>query len=55
MLQRIGAFRSRAYFVSRFVLFSAKPKTGGGPYAVEEIFPLRGGEFADYQDIDGRW
>jgi 2'-5' RNA ligase len=55
VLQRIGAFRSRPYFVSRFVLFSAKPKTGGGPYAVEEMFPLRGGEFADYPDIDGRW
>ena len=55
VLQRIGAFRSRPYFVSRFVLFSAKPKTGGGPYAVEETFPLRGGEFADYQDIDGHW
>ncbi len=55
VLQRIGAFRSKPFFVSRFVLFSAKPKTGGGPYAVEEAFPLRGGEFADYHDLDGLW
>lgn len=55
VLQRIGAFCSRPFFVARFVLFSAKPKTGGGPYAVEETFPLRGGEFVDYQDTDGSW
>lgn len=52
VLQRIGAFRSQPFTVARFVLFSAKPKTGGGPYAVEEAYALRGGEFADYQDGD---
>jgi 2'-5' RNA ligase len=35
--------------VQRFVLFSSKPSTGGGPYVVEEAYPLhesRGGEAA---------
>ena len=41
-LGRIGAFRSLPFTVSRFVLFSSKPKVGGGPYLVEAEFPLRG-------------
>jgi len=28
---------------------------GGGPYVVEEAFPLRGGEFADMADLEGWW
>jgi len=55
VLQRIGAFRSRPFLVGRFVLFSSRPKSGGGPYVVEEAFPLRGGEFADFQDTEGGW
>lgn len=55
LLGRIGAFRSLPFFVSRFVLFSSRPKIGGGPYVVEEAFPLKGGEFADLQDIGGGW
>ncbi len=55
VLQRIGAFRSRPFLIGRFVLFSSKPKTGGAPYVVEEAFPLRGGEFADFQDTEGGW
>lgn len=55
VLQRIGAFRSKPFIVSRFVLFSAKPKTGGGPYAVEEVFNLRGGEYANELDLDYGW
>jgi RNA 2',3'-cyclic 3'-phosphodiesterase len=55
LLGRLGAFRSRAFFVGRFVLYSSRPKSGGGPYVVEEAFSLRGGEFADYQDVDGGW
>ncbi len=54
-LQRIGAFRSQPFLVGRFVLFSARPKVGGGPYVVEEAFPLRGGEFADVADVEGGW
>jgi len=55
VLGRIGAFRSRPFLVGRFVLFSSRPKIGGGPYVVEEAFSLRGGEFADYQDVEGGW
>jgi RNA 2',3'-cyclic 3'-phosphodiesterase len=55
VLQRLGAFRSAPFIVSRFVLFSAKPKTGGGPYAVEEAFNLRGGEYANALDLDYGW
>jgi 2'-5' RNA ligase len=53
ILGRIGAFRSRPFLVGRFVLFSSRPKVGGGPYVVEAAFPLRGGEFADFQDVEG--
>lgn len=42
-LQRHGAFRAPAFFVSRFVLYSSKPLSGGGPYVVEQGFPLYGG------------
>lgn len=55
LLGRIGAFRTQPFFVGRFVLFSSRPKLGGGPYVVEAAFPLRGGEFADYQDVEGGW
>lgn len=30
-------------FIHRFALFSSKPRTGGGPYVIEELYPLRGG------------
>jgi len=33
-------FRSPAFPVSRFVLFSSKASTGGGPYVVEAAYPL---------------
>ncbi|CAN1723462.1 RNA 2',3'-cyclic phosphodiesterase [Hyphomicrobium sp. 1Nfss2.1] len=55
VLQRLGAFRTKPFIVSRFVLFSAKPKTGGGPYAIEEAFNLRGGEYAHDLDLDYGW
>ena len=44
-----GGFRLPSFHVSRFVLFSSKPSKGGGPYVVEEAYPLResrGGEAA---------
>jgi 2'-5' RNA ligase len=44
-LQRHGGFRSEAFLVGRFALFSSKPRSGGGPYVVEEAFPLRGGHY----------
>ncbi len=41
-LTRHGRFRSPSFVVSRFVLYSSKPLIGGGPYVVEEAFPLSG-------------
>lgn len=48
-LGRIGAFRSEPFAVGAFVLFSARPKVGGGPYVVEATYPLRGGYY-DMED-----
>lgn len=47
-LGQIGAFRTETFAVKEFVLFSSKPKTGGGPYVVEATYPLRGA----YYDIE---
>lgn len=35
-----GGYRSKPFPVSRFVLFSARASTGGGPYLVEAAYPL---------------
>jgi 2'-5' RNA ligase len=35
-----GPFRSPSFQVSRFVLFSSKASSGGGPYIVEAAYPL---------------
>lgn len=35
-----GYFRTAAFPVARFVLFSARASTGGGPYVVEAGYPL---------------
>ena len=35
-----GFFRSPQFRVGRFVLFSSRASVGGGPYVVEEAFPL---------------
>lgn len=34
-------YESRPFDIDRFVLFSSRPSRGGGPYAVEEAYPLR--------------
>ncbi len=39
-LEHNGAFLSPGYTVERFVLFSAREGRGGGPYVVEQAFPL---------------
>ncbi len=39
-LSHCGDFFCPAISVSRFVLFSAKPSTGGGPYIVEKTYTL---------------
>ncbi|MFO1032662.1 MAG: RNA 2',3'-cyclic phosphodiesterase [Hyphomicrobiales bacterium] len=36
-----GLYRSPAFVVPRFVLFSSRPLKGGGPYGIEETYPLR--------------
>jgi 2'-5' RNA ligase len=35
-----GALRTEPFTATRFVLLSARPGTGGGPYVVEAEFPL---------------
>lgn len=46
-LSHHGAFATDTFPIARFALFSAKPNTGGGPYVVEEVFPLQGGSWDD--------
>jgi 2'-5' RNA ligase len=38
-----GGLRLPPFLVSRFVLFSSRPGSGGGPYVVEQSYPLAGG------------
>ena len=35
-----GLFRTPSFHVSRFVLYSSRASMGGGPYVVEESYPL---------------
>jgi 2'-5' RNA ligase len=35
-----GYFRTAAFSVSRFVLFSSRASVGGGPYVIEASYPL---------------
>jgi 2'-5' RNA ligase len=35
-----GGYRSASFLVSRFVLFSSRASTGGGPYVTEAAYPL---------------
>ncbi|WP_062115579.1 RNA 2',3'-cyclic phosphodiesterase [Aureimonas sp. AU40] len=37
-----GDFRTPPFTVGRFVLFSSRDSVGGGPYVLEEAFPLIG-------------
>lgn len=39
-LAQRGLFRAMSFPVTRFVLFSSRASVGGGPYVVEEAFPL---------------
>lgn len=41
-LERLGAFESAPFAVEEFLLMSSKPKVGGGPYVIEDTFPLGG-------------
>lgn len=44
-LSRYGGYRSEPFFVSRTLLMSSRPSVGGGPYGIEDRFPMRGMEF----------
>jgi len=39
-LSAVGAFQAEPFFVEQFVLMSSRDGSGGGPYVVEERFPL---------------
>ena len=40
-LEEHGGLRLEPFMVTRFVLLSARPGTGGGPYGLEAAYPLR--------------
>jgi 2'-5' RNA ligase len=44
-LTRYSGYRSEPFFVARTVLMSSRPGVGGGPYGIEDRFPMRGMEF----------
>jgi RNA 2',3'-cyclic 3'-phosphodiesterase len=48
-----GHFRSSAFSVSRFVLFSSRASVGGGPYVVEDAYPLAATEVRRAQHAGG--
>ncbi|MDX2258681.1 MAG: RNA 2',3'-cyclic phosphodiesterase [Hyphomicrobiaceae bacterium] len=39
-LSRHGAYSSEPFLITHFALISSKPMVGGGPYVVEETYPL---------------
>lgn len=55
-LGRNGHFRCEPFLVGRFVLLSSRPKVGGGPYVVEDVYPLAGADVAGISgDAQGNW
>jgi len=36
-----GAFKTPPFSITRFVLFSSRASTGGGPYVIEAAYPLQ--------------
>jgi 2'-5' RNA ligase len=53
-LTRYGGYRSEPFFVTRTLLMSSRPSVGGGPYGVEDRFPVRGMEFLS-EDGEASW
>lgn len=51
--QHNGGFRAGPFLVTRFVVFSARPGTGGPPYAVEAEYPFDGADMYDEDDEFG--
>jgi RNA 2',3'-cyclic 3'-phosphodiesterase len=41
-LQKHAAYQSRPFMIEQFVMFSSRPRVGGGPYVVEDVYPLQG-------------
>lgn len=54
-LERHGGYCSSTFVVDHFVLLSSKPRTGGGPYVIEERFPLVGGEWDNPEGAQAVW
>jgi RNA 2',3'-cyclic 3'-phosphodiesterase len=55
-LSRYGGYRSEPFFVARTLLMSSRPSVGGGPYGVEDKFPMRGmGFLSDEAEGDMSW
>ena len=55
-----GNFDAASFKVARFVLMSSRESVGGGPYVVEEAWPLsgadaRGGPLPEYSGIANMW
>ena len=48
-----GHYRSSSFAVSRFVLYSSRASVGGGPYIVEEAYPLAGYDIRRVQRVAG--
>ena len=46
-----GNFSTMPFRASRFVLMSSRDSVGGGPYVVEEAWPLSGG--SEHRRVDG--
>ncbi|HEX6001641.1 MAG TPA: RNA 2',3'-cyclic phosphodiesterase [Hyphomicrobiaceae bacterium] len=44
-----GEVRCEPFLVKRFVLLSARPGSGGGPYVVEAAYPLETEDYAESQ------
>lgn len=53
-LTRYGSYRSESFFVARTLLMSSRPSVGGGPYGIEDRFPMRGMEFLN-EDGEASW
>jgi 2'-5' RNA ligase len=53
-LTRYGSYRSEPFFVARTLLMSSRPSVGGGPYGIEDRFPMRGMEFLS-EDGEASW
>lgn len=55
-LSRYGGYRSESFFVARTLLMSSRPSVGGGPYGIEDSFPMRGmGFLTDEGEGDTTW